>query len=702
MIFMNRERTDARQLFPSPSPNEEIWETPPTLSWLGQAHIPEYRVTLRNAQGKLLWEGKTDKSYITPNIMPEPGKYFWNAYGVSPEKGEMEWGETPFSIAEGAVHFPRPTLEQIWNSTPDGHPRHLFFPSDIEGLKRDKSRELGTLRRNIKAALSDGLPELPNFHRDPEALPYREYLNYVRVYIDRDLVACSLGWAVLGDREAGEHARKLLLAVCNNTPNGPCSLLGPWGDEIGLSLARCLPAVYDLIYDLLSREERIFAEQTVASFAQQCEDRLSTLDYCQNPGESHAGRIPAYMGEAAMVLKGSSIPEYRLKRWLSYALEIYGGIFPHFGGPDGSWAEGIFYASSYTRWYLPFFCAVERYSGVSFLSRPFYQRFTQYLLHFASPKQEIHPFADGYWCNPEDPEWPGFFAQNPCRLYAQRFGPQAALDRAKEAAAPDIFWLHLLDAFIPDGKAPKEHITGEAEDTAVFPYAGLLSSHSDLLHPEKDIALLARASRFGSASHQHSDNGSFALFNHGIALISPSGYFGRQYGTRHHREWTNTSRAHNMILVNGEGQETWSHRPVGKIVFCEDDGSVCRALLDLSESYPALNVWRRSFLFEKSGKLTVLDHIEAPEEVTIDYMLHALSRPSAEGNHVIIRRRDTGVDIFPAEGLKEGCTITDHFPFDINDGEPEKYHVTMPQQFHMQWTTEKKNTHDILVVFKVL
>ena len=77
-----------------------------------------------------------------------------------------------------------------------------------------------------------------------------------------------------------------------------------------------------------------------------------------------------------------------------------------FGGPDGGWAEGMFYASSYTKWYLPFFSAVERFSGASYLKRPFYQRLIRYFQHFCPPNWEIHPFGDGYWCRSDDAEWP--------------------------------------------------------------------------------------------------------------------------------------------------------------------------------------------------------------------------------------------------------------------------------------------------------
>ena len=141
-----------------------------------------------------------------------------------------------------------------------------------------------------------------------------------------------------------------------------------------------------------------------------------------------------------MVLKDSNVlPREEAILWLSYALEIYGGIFPYFGTPDGGWAEGPFYGSSYTKWFLPFFSAVERFGGTRFLDRPFYQKAAKFFIHFADPDYEIHPFGDGYWCHPEDAEWPGFFAQSPCRFYAERFGPEAARKMVRDTAEPELY-----------------------------------------------------------------------------------------------------------------------------------------------------------------------------------------------------------------------------------------------------------------------
>ena len=316
-------------------------------------------------------------------------------------------------------------------------------------------------------------------------------------------MACALCYALTGDEKAGGHAKELLLTICDMNPLGPCSLHGDFGDEVGLSNARCLPAVLDLLYPLLDGKQMRYVASTVAVYAKQCEDRIRKIDYIHNPSDSHVGRLPAYLGEAALVLKGTGVEDDEtLVNWLELTLDIYNGIFPFYGCPDGSWAEGAFYSTSYTKWYLPFFSAVERFSGISLIRRPFYLRYSHYLLHFCNEAYEVHPFGDGYWCHPEDAEWPGFFAQDPYRVYAERFGPPLLEARRKSLPAPDYFRLHLLDIFLPKSPVPFENtITGDAENAALFPYGGYGVLHTDMSAPD-DICVMARASRYTADSHR--------------------------------------------------------------------------------------------------------------------------------------------------------------------------------------------------------
>lgn len=694
--FFPTDRENVMQVFTFPENGRVVEENPPCFCWIPPKGEHLYTVTVSDSSGKEVYRAETVLNYHVPTCMLDAGEYTWNVLCEGHERGKLA-----FTLAEYAVKISRVGAKELYDNVPDTHPRHLFFKEDLEEIRKSKVTELAVLRRNIEAAYADGMPEMPMYHRDPNALPYREFFGKFRDFCDRNLVACALGYVLLEDNQAGEFAKELLLTMCDRNPAGPCSLLGPWGDEVGLSMARCLPSVYDLLYPLLNEKERNYVAHTVRAYARQCYERLKMRNYCENPGDSHVGRLPAYLGEAALVLKGSGVqPEAEALEWLDYALEIYGGIFPYYGTPDGAWAEGVFYSTSYTKWFLPFFSVVERYGGTRFLDRPFYQRLTGFFLHFANPAFENHPFGDGYWCSPEDVEWPGFFAQSPCRYYADRFGPEEARVIVAKQNNPDLYRLHLLDIFLPIVGSTDQTLVKPVSNLASFPDAGFVSMHTDLLHPQNDLAVVSRASKFGSDSHRHADQGSFAIFYKGKALISPSGYFGRGYGTRHHMEWLKTTQAHNAILIDGEGQPVNSMDSRGKILSAEERGGVKECRLDLSKAYPRLLSWIRTIRLE--GKcVQVRDEIEADHPVTVSYPLHTLSAPTADGNDVCVARGEACLRILPQEGELHLTQITDRFGVDLNEGQPEAFHVNFPTQYHILYKTPKRKNHTITVFYTV-
>ncbi len=705
-----QERQNHWQVFPYPVGGVTVYENPPAFVWLplpsDTAHNICYTVTVEQEDGTHILTAEVFGNTFVPDVTFAPGTYRWN---ISAEGAMRGWER--FTVAENAIPFVRPTVDEVLAGIPETRPRHLFSEADLPKIKETRTDALDTLRRNIEQAYKDGLPARPMYHTDADATPYREYFGRFRDFCDRNLVACALGYYLLDDAAAGAFAKKLFLHICDWNPSGPCSLCGPWGDEVGLSCARCFPALFDMLAPLMDTKQRAYAAQAVISYALQCEERLLKLDYMKNPGNSHAGRLPAYLGEAALALWGEpGIDADMLRRWLSYALQVYGGMFPFFGTPDGGWAEGTFYSTSYTKWYLPFFSAVARYSGKSFFDRPFYRNFTRYLMHFALPDHELHPFGDGYWCSPESPEWPGFFAQNPFRVYADISGLEEARAYDRQLSRQNLFSLHLLDVFLPtDALIRHDGFTKWPTDTDAFPDAGFVSLHSYRRNTAEDLHLMARASKFGPGSHRQPDNGSFALFWGGTALICPSGYFGRAYGTKHHMQWLNTTKAHNAILVDGVGQDFSNFRHTAGIVFCGMQNGQRTAVLDMSASYPMLDKWVRTFRMTDSHTVVIEDEIMADHPVEITYPLHMLSKPAdctaiesdVPPMTLTVNRNGRHLRVTPDEGCFVSLSLSDRFDVDLNEGEPAEFHVRMPDQYHAYYTTAKKSAHHLRVVYRV-
>ncbi|WP_294482800.1 DUF4962 domain-containing protein, partial [uncultured Victivallis sp.] len=602
-------------VFPAPEPEECVALNPPSLQWVPEPGAASYRVTVRDDSGRLVAERECSVNFLRFSAPFAPGRYTWNVFACGAERGE--WA---FVLPEDAELFLPPTARELLDALPRERPRHIYFPEDLAPLAAAYGRQLDRLERNRAIAFADGIMRYPDFWR-PEGgrIDYRSALDEVRRFLDRDTVACALLWLFRRDREAGEFARRALLAVCEWNPAGPCSVSGEWGDEIGLSIVRTLPAVFDWVYELLSAKERNWAAATLRQHARQVHELLTNGNYAGNAGRSHSGRLPAYLGELALVLHGM-IPEEECERYLAYALDLYGSIFPHYGGRDGGWAEGVFYASSYTKWYLPFFFAVERLSGFSFFAKPFYRHVAEFFLHFAVPGMKCHPFGDGHWDTRT--EWPGFQAQNPFGVYADRFGPELARNFSRRCdEAIDHYELHLLDVIVPPPRAKLRELPRIGSDRSYVSLdTGLASLHTDLAHPERDIAMYARASRYGTPSHQHADQGDFAILAGGRGLIVPSGSFGYQFGEPHHRVWTQQTVSANCVLIDGSGQKKESAEATARMEPELERGKVSRLKLHLEPAYPMLRRYLRTLEFNhETGVLTVTDEIEADHPAVVDW-----------------------------------------------------------------------------------
>lgn len=186
-------------------------------------------------------------------------------------------------------------------------------------------------------------------------------------------------------------------------------------------------------------------------------------------------------------------------------------------------------------------------------------------------------------------------------------------------------------------------------------------------------------------------------------LISPSGYFGRCWGTKHHRNWTKTTKAHNCILVDGIGQEADSHRATGRFVRWEHDGACFfRLTVDLAAAYPMLQHYERTFELTER-ELIIHDEIQSKRECRISWLLHMLSRPTVQedGSLFLMHQGECAV-IIPDHSFSGKATVDECFETDVNDGVADEVQVTMPEQYHVAFQTAGAKAHHLCVKIRIL
>jgi hypothetical protein len=221
---------------------------------------------------------------------------------------------------------------------------------------------------------------------------YATYFRNFRRHIDGAMSPLALAYLVSGEERYGLAAKKILLAVEPWGVEGPMSLLSPFGDEPGLSMARHGHRAYDWLYPLFDAGERDRVRRLQIDRARQILKRLRKADYLFTPGESHNGRLIAYLTEYAVTLKDEA-PDSA--EWLDYSLRALLTFYPHWGDDAGGWAEGVSYALAYNTIYLGAIESLRAATGFDLYKKPFFRNVRNFFLYCTSPIGEIKPFGDG-------------------------------------------------------------------------------------------------------------------------------------------------------------------------------------------------------------------------------------------------------------------------------------------------------------------
>lgn len=188
---------------------------------------------------------------------------------------------------------------------------------------------------------------------------------------------------------------------------------------------------------------------------------------------------------------------------------------------------------------------------------------------------------------------------------------------------------------------------------------------------EDDATLLAVKSGF-SWNHAHPDAGSFVLFHGGRPLIIDSGNC--SYSRREYSAYYRQSRAHNVVVVDGEAQSledvARGDRGVaipGRVDHLLDAVGVRYVLADATGP----TSWKfsrnfRHFLWLE-GVVLVVDDVRVHEPGELEWLLHYEGEAKVDGGMVLLENgrqsRAVVMPMFP-EGLKFGKRegLKDHDP----------------------------------------
>lgn len=619
----------------SPADGQVVEVNPPPFIWVPAGKEAVYALQLSRwedfpERGTLTFRGLR-RSVFVPHATLPSGQWFWR-YGVETPQGVVYGRPRPFTIPEDARPFPFPDFDEVIRRLPKERPR-LFFPGErlqqVRAWTRGELKEaLGRLLRSCEAVLGEELvPEPPLPKSGPEQV---RIMRTTRPPMDA-MERCALAYLLTGEKRFGVEAKRRLLHFFSWDPEGPTGLFGY--DEPAMWMMMRGVRAYDWTYDLFTPEERAFIEPKMKVRARQFLTLLQRRPFESNPYESHAGRLPGFLGETALCF-AHEWPE--AKEWLEYATLLYFTSYPAWGGDDGGWQEGPSYWGAYMGFALHFVVALRAATGVDLMQKPFFRNTPYYALYTATPYHEHMPFGDGHTGSPKGLGLVMYafstLTGNPYfRWYAEEAGFRPG---------GDVLSLATYD---PTLKARSPRALPQARH---FPAVGLVSMHTALGNKEEDISFLLRSSPYGSVSHGHADQNAFVIEAFGRGLAIATGYY-PWYGSPHHHHWTRATKAVNSLLVNGEGQVRRSWEAKGEITAFHPAKPDAPSSYDYAEGEAApaygglLTRFRRRVVHVRPGIFVMEDDVEAPKPSTFQWLLHAYERMQVDEGRGVVRIQRT-------------------------------------------------------------
>ncbi len=551
----------------------------------------------------------------------EAGEWYWR-YGV--ENGKTIYSKPrKFSVPEDVKEWPFPKdMKQVINSIPDGHPRLFILKEELNDYRNrasqgDLKETLSELKNEVEEYFGEELPREPKFTQGigPEFGEHSWRLIYDKVIPPCDrMESFALVYLLSGEEKYGQEARRRLLHFAKWNPDG--STADRVHNESNYRIVDQGSRAYDWSYELFTSEEKELINNSLNRRVEQLYQRLKFRPgseyHVYNRG-SHEERITGFMAQAAICFADEW---EEAADWLKYALTIHWNLYPAWAKEDGGWHQGPSYWTAYQSRVLHFITALKKATGIDLMQKEFFQNTPYFILYTNPPYAHFSPFGDGEHGSPNKSR--GEMLYNYSSLLNDPYLRWYA-DYLNAGHPNNILGVLLKNDDV--GSKPPVNLP----QARYFPGVGLVSLHTALGNAEEDVHFLFHSDPYGGVSHGHPDENAFTIEAFGEALALATGYY-PWYGSDHHRFWQRQSKSSNTITINGGTGQEGVAAAKGKIAHFENNDIYDYIMGDATEAYMGLlKKFHRHVVHIRPGVFILFDDLEAPEPVTFEWWLHALS-----------------------------------------------------------------------------
>jgi hypothetical protein len=454
----------------------------------------------------------------------------------------------------------------------------------------------------------------------------------------------SFRYAFIHDAAAGEKAKKALLKLCS---------FSKWNNNwmlerkfwtyypVGYTI-KPIAYGYDMLYDLLSKQERAFVREAIINKGLKFFYRdMVEMNRMPSNVTNHIAVIVTGYGLAATAIYGDDPDNPYLEPFLSGILTKAKTFIDRTYYKDGSYGEPKSgYMDMATRDIVELLATFERNFGVDYSSTTNVQDFYKYPLQATYSNGLIQSYGDA------DRHYSGF-TQEHAEWFVKRTG--------------NPFLYAYVKSFWEAGKGGYLGYLWYRDDIkpvsrATLPVSKVFGAQGMVMRSGWDDASTVISTRVGpNSNHYHYDQGSFQVMTNGTELLTDPGIGSLgYYANLDYLIYNIQAIGHNVMLIDHDPESQtpadydngiaalrdWPrmvHSFAGKIADASE--------ADLSTVYKnKLKLYNRTLLYTKSGPLFLFDQVKSSssEGHVFDWLFHA---PQNEHNQRSISYSDQRVMI---------------------------------------------------------
>ncbi|MDO5980036.1 DUF4962 domain-containing protein [Flavivirga spongiicola] len=691
-------------------------------------------------------------SFFNPHQELNLGTWYWQ-HAVIDKKTNIEtWSEVmTFEVTGEERKFVSPPIGQVIKNIPRNHPRVLATKDQIGKLPFPK-KAVTIFINKMDGFLGKTFPKSLIYHDEAVLSEKRTSINKVDYnrFIDKRtkeiyrghkfrLESMLKAYLVTGDAKYVEESlRRYFYLKKQYFDIVKKGVSNDFTDGFYLNI---LAGIYDVCYDYLEDDEKEYIKKTlIVSQKKTYHHFLHRAEHYILDSHMWQFHLRTFLGTALSLVH--DVPE--AKKWVEYIYEVWTMKAPVGSRNDGGWftGNGYFDANKGSLLIMPII--MTRMTGVNYFDHPWYQNVGAYLAYTAPVGHIAGSYGDNADVKKENTmDFVMAYAHITGDPYARQY-----IDLGKKLGTPETRGIRKAsdeESRLPMGldengnlfwymyqplplNAKRNHQT-DFSRSKVFADVGTVTTHTDLLNPDRNLMFSFRSSPFGMVGHSQASQNTFNIQYGGEPLFFRTGYYS-SWADHHSLQSYKHTRAHNGVLADGIGQ-AYTTEGYGWVARFATGEKISYALGDASNAYngtmrdqlikmfkkwdvhhtpengfgnPGVTRFRRHTMMLEDHIIVIYDELEANKPVTWSWLIHSKDTlAGSENSYYTENKKGKGtLHLYNSNNdLKNTVTNKFHAPAVDWLGNGWKRGITYKNHWHGKTDTEKLPKTRFLAILQV-